>query len=113
MIRQVAVSEKSGSGSGDNGFRGVLEGRFGADDSLGEKNVPGWKQMGVYLQPPEGQKINSGLFRQVCARIDKSDKQPQRGGLMRFCKRVWSLLAAIVFVGGTLWAQSSSGAFSL
>jgi hypothetical protein len=35
------VSEKSGSGSGDNGFRGLLEGRFGADDqelcSVGRK----------------------------------------------------------------------------
>ncbi|OFW41329.1 MAG: hypothetical protein A3J28_05315 [Acidobacteria bacterium RIFCSPLOWO2_12_FULL_60_22] len=31
---------------------------------------------------------------------------------MRFCKRVWSLLAAIVFVGGTLWAQSSSGSIA-
>jgi len=32
-----AVSEKSGSGSGDNGFRGLLEGQFGADGPLGEK----------------------------------------------------------------------------
>jgi hypothetical protein len=31
-----AVSEKVGFRSGDNGFRGFLEGRFGADDRLGE-----------------------------------------------------------------------------
>ena len=36
---QEAVSEKPGSSSGDNGFRGLLEGRFGADDSVGEKIV--------------------------------------------------------------------------
>jgi hypothetical protein len=32
-----AVPEKSGSSSGDNGFRGLLEWRFGADDAPGEK----------------------------------------------------------------------------
>jgi hypothetical protein len=31
------VSEKSGSGSGDSGLRGLLDGRFGADHPLGEK----------------------------------------------------------------------------
>ena len=32
-----AVSEKSGSGDGDSGLRGLLDGRFGADHPLGEK----------------------------------------------------------------------------
>ena len=32
-----AVSERSGSSRGDNGFRGLREGRFGADDPPGEK----------------------------------------------------------------------------
>jgi Protein of unknown function, DUF547 len=32
-----AVSEKSGSGSGDSGLRGLLDGRFGADHPLGER----------------------------------------------------------------------------
>jgi hypothetical protein len=31
-----AVSEKSGSGSGDGGLRGFLDGRFGADHPRGE-----------------------------------------------------------------------------
>ena len=53
------MSEKSGSSSGGNGFRGPLEGRFGADDPLGERIVLGWTQMGVYFQLPEGQKVNS------------------------------------------------------
>jgi len=44
-----AVSEKSGSSSGDNGFRGLLEGRFGADGPLGENIVLGWTQMDVYF----------------------------------------------------------------
>jgi len=44
-----AVFEKSGSGSGDNRFRGLLEGRFGADAALGEKMVLGWTEMGVYF----------------------------------------------------------------
>jgi hypothetical protein len=35
-----AVSEKCGSSSGGNGFRGLREGRFGADDPPG-KNVFG------------------------------------------------------------------------
>ena len=34
-----AVSEKSGSISGENGFRGLLEGRFGGNDTLGEKKL--------------------------------------------------------------------------
>ena len=54
------VFEESGSGSGDNGFRGLLDGRFGADDPLGEKIGRGWTEMGVYFQPPDGQKVNSG-----------------------------------------------------
>jgi len=37
-----ALSEKSGSSSGDNGFRGLREGRFGADDP------PGNNVFGVY-----------------------------------------------------------------
>jgi len=57
-----AVSEKSGSRSGDNGFRGLLEGRFGADNPLGEKIVLGWTQMGVHFQLPEGQKVNFGQY---------------------------------------------------
>jgi hypothetical protein len=32
-----AVSEKSGSGSGDNGFRGFRDGRFGANHPPGGK----------------------------------------------------------------------------
>jgi hypothetical protein len=32
-----AAFEKSGSGSGDSGLRGLLDGRFGADHPLGEK----------------------------------------------------------------------------
>jgi hypothetical protein len=56
-----AVSEKSGSNSGDNGFRGLLEGRFGADDPPGEKFVFGWTQTGVFFRQLEGQKVNSGL----------------------------------------------------
>lgn len=36
---QEAVFEKSSSNSGDNGFRGLREGRFGADDPCGEKIV--------------------------------------------------------------------------
>jgi len=32
-----AVFEKSGSGSGDSGLRGFLDGRFGADHPPGEK----------------------------------------------------------------------------
>ena len=51
-----AVSEKSGSSSGDNGFRGHLEGRFGADLFLGENIGLGWTEMGVYFQPLEGPK---------------------------------------------------------
>jgi hypothetical protein len=35
-----AVSEKSGSGSGDGGLRGFLDGRFGADHPCGEKMSP-------------------------------------------------------------------------
>jgi hypothetical protein len=40
-----AASEESGSGSGDSGFRGLLEGRFGADDPLEKKMCllgPNW-----------------------------------------------------------------------
>ncbi len=59
-----AVSEKSGSGSGDNRFRGLLEGRFGADKPLGEKTALDWTQMGVYFQLPEGREVNS------CQRAD-------------------------------------------
>ena len=33
---QAAVCEPSGSGSGDSGFRGLLEERFGADDPIGK-----------------------------------------------------------------------------
>lgn len=32
-----AVSEKSGSGSGDGGWRGFLDGQFGADHPRGEQ----------------------------------------------------------------------------
>jgi hypothetical protein len=55
-----AVSDKFGSNTGDNGFRGLREGRFGADDPPGEEIVFGWTQMDVYFQPPKGQKVNSG-----------------------------------------------------
>jgi hypothetical protein len=34
---KIAVSEKSGSGSGDSGLRGLLDGRFAADQPLGER----------------------------------------------------------------------------
>ena len=57
--RKEAVSEKSGSGSDDSGFRGLVEGRLGADDPLGEEIVLGWTDMDVYFQLPEGQKVNS------------------------------------------------------
>lgn len=33
---KIAVSEESGSGSGDSGLRGLLNGRFAADHPLGE-----------------------------------------------------------------------------
>ena len=56
-----AVSERSGSSRGDNGFRGLLEGRFGADDAPGEKTVLIWTQRGVYFQSSEDQELNSGL----------------------------------------------------
>jgi hypothetical protein len=59
---QEVVSEKSGSGSGDNGLRGLLEGWFGADHPLGEKLVLGRSEMDVYFQFPEGQKVNSSVF---------------------------------------------------
>ena len=56
----IAVSEPSGSGSGDSGFRGPLEGRLGAD-ALSEKNLCSVEtQMGVYFQGPGGQKTASG-----------------------------------------------------
>ncbi len=54
---KAAVYEKSGSGSGENGVAGLLEGQFGADHPLGEKIVLGWMQMGVYFYAPEGQKL--------------------------------------------------------
>lgn len=50
---QAAFREKSGSRSGDNGIRGVLEGRSGADNPLGERIVLGWTHMGVYSGPKE------------------------------------------------------------
>ena len=34
---------------GDNGFRGLLKGRFRAGDALGEKRVLGWRQLGIYI----------------------------------------------------------------
>ena len=46
------VSGKSGSISGDSGFPGLLEGRFGADNPLGEKTVLSWTEMNVYFQLP-------------------------------------------------------------
>jgi hypothetical protein len=58
-----AVSEKSGSGSGDSGLRGLLDGRFGADHPLGGKIMLGLAEMGVCPQPSEGQKVNSGLMK--------------------------------------------------
>jgi hypothetical protein len=61
----AAVSEKSGSSSGDNGFRGLLEGRFRANHPLGENFVLRRAQMGVYFQPLEGQKVNSGEKRKM------------------------------------------------
>ena len=55
------VFEKSGSGSGDSGLRGFLAG--GSEPiTLPEKNGLGWIEMGVYFQPPDGQKVNSGLM---------------------------------------------------
>ena len=42
------VSEKSGSSSGDNGFRGLLKGRFRANDALGEKECSVGRQW-VYI----------------------------------------------------------------
>jgi hypothetical protein len=57
---KAAVCEKSASRSGDNGFAGLLEGRSGADDPLGETIVLGWTQMAVSFYPAERQKVNSG-----------------------------------------------------
>ena len=46
-----AVCEKSGSGSGDNGFEDFW--KSGSDPMTSrEKIVLGWTQMGVYSQPP-------------------------------------------------------------
>ena len=36
-----------------------LEGRFGADDALGGNMVLDRKQIGVYFQTPESQRVNS------------------------------------------------------
>jgi hypothetical protein len=52
-----AVSEKYGSSSGDNGFRGLREGRFGADDPLGEEIVLGWTRMGVFFNRRKAKKL--------------------------------------------------------
>ena len=46
---QEAVSEKSGSRSGDSGFRGLLEGRFGADGPLGEELCSGGRKWAYTL----------------------------------------------------------------
>jgi hypothetical protein len=57
---EIAVSEKSGAGRGDSGLRGLPDGRFRADHHPEKINVLGWKQMVIYFQPPDGQKLNSG-----------------------------------------------------
>jgi hypothetical protein len=44
--------------NGYSGFGGLLGGRFGAEDPLGEQIVLGWTPMCVYFQPPEGQKVS-------------------------------------------------------
>jgi hypothetical protein len=56
-----ALSEKSGFSNGDYGFRGLLEGRFGADDAPRENTVLIWTQRGVYFQSSEDQELNSSL----------------------------------------------------
>jgi DDE family transposase len=60
LLRHVAVSDESGFGSGGNGSRRLREGRFEADDTLGEKSLFDSTPMGVYFRLPERQKINSG-----------------------------------------------------
>ena len=61
-----AVSEESGASSGDNGFRGLLEGRFGADDPSEEKVLFGRKWV-VYFHPMEGQKLIPVKYRRRIA----------------------------------------------
>lgn len=58
---QEVVFEKAGSASGDNWFRGLLEGRFGADDPLGEKMCSVGRKGGVGLRLAEKQETNSSL----------------------------------------------------
>jgi len=52
-----AVSEKSGSSSGDNRFWGLPKGRFGAYDPLGEKFVLGWTQWAYILNCRKAEKL--------------------------------------------------------
>ena len=63
--RKGEVSEKAGSGSRDDRFSGPGKGWLGAGGTLWEKKpCPEGStggNRGVYSQPPEGQKTNSGL----------------------------------------------------
>ena len=49
---------------------------------MGEKTVPGgldWKQTGIYSQPAEGQKVNSGLYTKFHKRSSADLVKKRRG----------------------------------
>jgi hypothetical protein len=72
---KIAVSEKSGSGSGDSGLRGLLDGRFAADNPLGD----GMRSVGckwVYI-------FNRRMAKKLTPVVDLLHKYPFRCTLIR------------------------------